>query len=104
VDHRAPRIGPGDPAVLVQRSSVAVHDGTALVGSPSDNAAYVYDLPDLCPADFAEPYTQLDFFDVTDFLERFAGEDAWADLAAPTGVFDASDFAAFLNAYTNGCP
>ncbi len=83
---------------------VAVHEGTALVGSPYDNAAYVYDLPDLCPADFAEPYTQLDFFDVTDFLERFAGEDAWADLAAPTGVFDASDFAAFLNAYTNGCP
>jgi len=61
------------------------------------------DAPD-CPADFAEPFGQLDFSDVVAFLTAFDAMDASADLALPLGQFDFSDVVAFLAAFGAGCP
>lgn len=58
---------------------------------------------DACPADM-DGNGVLDFFDVSAFLERFAGQDGSVDLAAPFGVWDSADVAAFLEAYDAGCP
>jgi len=57
-----------------------------------------------CPADLAEPFGMLNFFDVSAFLSAFAEGDARADLARPFGSFNFFDVSAFLNAYSNGCP
>lgn len=57
-----------------------------------------------CPADLAEPFGVLDFFDVQTFLSAFSAGDPQADLAEPAGVFDFFDVQAFLNAYSAGCP
>lgn len=68
------------------------------------SAAVLYTAPgDACPADM-DGNGVLDFFDVSAFLERFAGQDGSVDLAAPFGVWDSADVAAFLEAYDGGCP
>lgn len=57
-----------------------------------------------CPADLAEPYGHLDFFDVSAFLTAFAGGDLSADFADPVGELNFFDVSAFLSAYAQGCP
>lgn len=64
---------------------------------------WISDAP-TCPADLADPYGQLDFFDVQAFLSAFSQQLPPADLAAPEGVFDFFDVQAFLNSYSAGCP
>ncbi len=57
-----------------------------------------------CAPDLALPYDQLDFSDIVEFLNQFAGGLPGADLAEPVGVFDFSDVIAYLIAFDAGCP
>ena len=54
-------------------------------------------------ADFAAPYNELDFFDVSAFLSAFANQDPDADFTND-GIFDFFDVSAFLAAFATGCP
>ena len=54
-------------------------------------------------ADFAEPYNQLDFFDVSAFVSAYASQDLSADLNND-GSFDFFDVSSFVNTYAAGCP
>lgn len=56
------------------------------------------------PADLAEPYGELNFFDVSRYLALFSSQDPAADFAEPVGQFDFFDIAAFLSAFSAGCP
>ena len=55
------------------------------------------------PVDYAEPYGDLDFFDVSDFLDRFAKHIGDADLSYD-GQFDFFDVSEFLDLFAAGCP
>ena len=57
----------------------------------------------ICVPDFAEPFGELDFFDVSAFLSAFAAQDPQADLSGD-GNFDFFDVSGFLVAYGAGCP
>jgi beta-glucanase (GH16 family) len=57
-----------------------------------------------CPADLAEPFGALNFFDLSAYLGLFAAGDPAADLASPTGVFNFFDVSAYLAAFNAGCP
>ncbi len=57
-----------------------------------------------CPADLAEPFGVLNFFDVSTFLTAYNAQDAAADLAAPFGVWNFFDVSTFLAAFNAGCP
>ncbi|MBO6514667.1 MAG: endonuclease [Phycisphaerales bacterium] len=57
----------------------------------------------VCIADFAEPFGELDFFDISAFLSAFSSGDPSADLNGDTS-FDFFDISAFLSAYGAGCP
>lgn len=57
-----------------------------------------------CPADFAAPEGQLDFFDLSAFLSAYLSQDPAADLARPFGTFDFFDISAYLSAFSSGCP
>lgn len=52
---------------------------------------------------FAPPVAQRDFFDVTAFISAFSANDVQADLAAPAGVLNFADVAAFLGQYNSAC-
>jgi hypothetical protein len=54
-------------------------------------------------ADFAEPYGELDFFDISAFLEALGNGEGMADLFYD-GEFDFFDISAFLEIYSGGCP
>jgi len=54
-------------------------------------------------ADFAEPFGELDFFDVLAFLQAFSASDPSADLNNDS-LFDFFDVQAYLNAFSGGCP
>lgn len=57
-----------------------------------------------CPADLAEPFGSLNFFDLAAYLSLFQNNDAAADLAAPFGVLNFFDVSAYLASYNAGCP
>ncbi len=63
-----------------------------------------YEFQRTCIADFAEPYTVINFDDVLAFLSAFASMDPMADLAPQFGLWDFSDVLAFLTAFGAGCP
>ncbi len=54
-------------------------------------------------ADLAQPFGELDFFDVSAFLTAYNNGEAEADLNAD-GLFNFFDVSAFLSAYSSGCP
>jgi len=60
--------------------------------------------PPDCPADFAEPFGELNFSDVLAFLSAFGSADPAADLAEPFGELNFSDVLAFLGGFGAGCP
>lgn len=68
------------------------------------NGVQIVRLADECPADFAEPFGTLNFFDVAAFMQAYNDEDPAADLVAPFGVFNFFDIAAYIKAYNAGCP
>ena len=55
------------------------------------------------PADFAEPFGALNFFDVSAFLASFNAGEPVADLNGD-GAFDFFDVSLFLTAFAEGCP
>ena len=75
--------------------------------SPSDADRMVLESmvgPVMCnDADFAEPFGELNFFDVSSFLGAFNSQADAADLNND-GQFNFFDVSAFLGAYTAGCP
>jgi Spondin_N len=54
-------------------------------------------------ADFAEPYNELNFFDVSAFLSGFAAADPTTDLNND-GEFNFFDVSDFLTTFSSGCP
>ncbi|MFK7758890.1 MAG: S8 family serine peptidase [Phycisphaerales bacterium] len=62
------------------------------------------ELTSMCsPADFAEPFGQLNFLDVSAFLGAFGASDSSADIDN-SGSFNFLDVSAFLTAFGQGCP
>ena len=57
-----------------------------------------------CPADLAEPFGSLNFFDLAAYLALFQNGDPAADFAAPFGELNFFDVSAYLAAYNAGCP
>lgn len=57
-----------------------------------------------CPADLAEPFGTLNFFDVLAYLTAFNTGDVSADLAEPFGTLNFFDALAYLTAFNTGCP
>ncbi len=57
-----------------------------------------------CAADFAEPYTIINFDDVLAFLQAFTNQEPIADLSPAYGSYDFNDVSAFLSAFVSGCP
>lgn len=57
-----------------------------------------------CVADLAAPDGVLNFFDVAAFISLYNADDPGADLAAPLGVLNFFDVAAYIAAYNAGCP
>jgi len=57
-----------------------------------------------CTPDFAAPYGVLNFFDVAAYIGAYNANDPAADLAAPFGSLNFFDISAFITAYNAGCP
>ena len=53
--------------------------------------------------DYAEPYGELNFFDVSAFLAAFTDQSGQSDLAYD-GEFNFFDVSVFLQLYAQGCP
>jgi len=56
------------------------------------------------PADIAAPFGVLNFFDIAAYIALFNANDPGADLAAPFGTLNFFDVAAYIAAYNAGCP
>ncbi len=56
-----------------------------------------------CIPDFSAPFGELDFFDISAFLNALTNEDPSADLVQD-GSFDFFDISMFLDLYAQGCP
>lgn len=56
-----------------------------------------------CPADFAEPNGELDYFDVSAFINAYRTQSNDADIAEPYGSWDVHDLLHFLDLYQQGC-
>ncbi len=72
------------------------------LSGPSGNGCYPCGA--CTAADYAAPAGVLDFSDVLEFIQAFAGGHFCADLAAPFNTFNFDDVAAFLTAFGQGCP
>jgi 6-phosphogluconolactonase (cycloisomerase 2 family) len=57
-----------------------------------------------CPADLAEPFGTLNFFDLSAYLDLYNAGDPAADLADPAGELNFFDLSAYLGLYNAGCP
>lgn len=68
------------------------------------SALLMYDIDDACAADLAEPFGQLNFFDITAFLALFNAGDPAADFADPPGSLNFFDVTGYLAEYNAGCP
>lgn len=56
-----------------------------------------------CPADL-DGNGQINFFDLSAYLDLFNAQDPDADLAEPFGAFNFFDLSAYLDLYNAGCP
>ena len=95
-------------------SAVSIDQDMAIIGSsiddhtmdPGSNAgsAYIFDLgcaANICPGDLNQD-GQLNFFDITAFLNAFSQQDPIADITSD-GVWDFFDISAFLALFSAGC-
>jgi hypothetical protein len=57
-----------------------------------------------CAADLAAPFGVLNFFDLAAYIGLFNAGDPAADLAAPFGSLNFFDVAAYIASYNAGCP
>ncbi|MFK7885166.1 MAG: GC-type dockerin domain-anchored protein [Phycisphaerales bacterium] len=83
--------------------------GALLGGGPFELAggfwpAAVSSNTDVCVADIAAPIGVLNFFDVAAFIGLYNAGDLSADLAAPFGALNFFDVVSFFNAFNDGCP
>lgn len=60
--------------------------------------------PSSCPADLADPFGTLNFFDIAAYIALFNAADPAADLAPPSGVLNFFDLAEYITLYNAGCP
>lgn len=89
--------------------SIAIDDGTVVVGAPGDNdngpsagSAYLFTAPiPSCLADLVDDGV-LNFFDVSAFLVAYAAHHTIADFNND-GVYDFFDVSVFLSAFNAGC-
>ena len=90
--------------------SIGIDNGVVAVGAHQDSdnglnsgSAYVFTVPGAdCPADFTGD-GNLNFFDVSAFLNAFNNNDPIADFTGE-GSFNFFDVSAFLAAFSAGCP
>lgn len=75
---------------VIRINSIANNDGTiATIG---------------CQAlQFASPLAQRDFFDLSEFLNRYGQQDDSADMTAPFGTFNFFDVSEFLTQFSSSC-
>lgn len=59
---------------------------------------------ELCRADLAEPFGQINFFDLTAYLALFNAGDPAADFADPPGTLNFFDVTGYLAEFNAGCP
>lgn len=82
-------------------------DGTTqriVVSATAADRVYVFSITPPCStADLAGPFGQLDFFDVSAFLNAFNAQDPVADFNSD-GAWDFFDVSAFLGLFNAGCP
>lgn len=93
---------PGDHVIRIK--ATAINEGSqgyavVITGDVSENT-----IPGCSPADLAEPYDALNFFDLTAYLALYNANDPAADLAVPFGTLNFFDLTAFLASYNAGCP
>ncbi|MCA9277095.1 MAG: FG-GAP repeat protein [Phycisphaerales bacterium] len=86
-----------DGDLVVVGAAYADHEGE------NNGTVYVFDLGSCSVADLAEPYFELNFFDVSAFLSAYIAESDEADINGD-GMFDFFDVSQFLTAYNGGCP
>ncbi len=84
-----------DPQSLVEAAIDGFRIETLLCENPN---------PGCSPADLAEPFGILNFFDLAAYLALFNAGDPAADLAAPFGTLNFFDLSAYLALYNQGCP
>lgn len=90
--------------------ATAMHDGYLVSGAMKNDdlgnesgSAYIFRISaTVCPADLNDD-NQLNFFDVSAFLNAYNAQDPIADFDG-NGEFNFFDVSAFLNAFNAGCP
>ncbi len=65
---------------------------------------YFQDGPPPCPADLAAPFGVLNFFDIAAYIGLFNAGDPIADFAAPFGTINFFDIVEYINQFNAGCP
>ncbi len=80
------------------------YQGTGLARQPVPASAWSRVTGSNCPADFAEPFGTLNFFDMAAFIAAFNAQDPDADLAAPFGTLNFFDVSRYVNLFNAGCP
>jgi len=66
---------------------------------------FVCEQPGGCsPADIAEPFDTLNFFDIAAYIGLYNAGDPAADLAAPFGSLNFFDISEYISLYNAGCP
>ena len=95
----SPAIDMGNNALV--RDDALDLDGNERVVRTVDLGAYEFQ-GDFCAADLTGDGV-LNFFDISAFLNAFAGNDPVADFSGD-GLFNFFDVSAFLNAFLSGCP
>ena len=94
-------------------SHLSVNSGDAIIGLSEGNGLdpdfFASDLSGYlgcndCPADLAAPAGVLNFFDLAAYLDLYNAGSPQADWAAPAGTLNFFDLAAYLDAYNTGCP
>jgi subtilisin family serine protease len=105
-----------DPSLTAAEVETILRTTTKDLGAPGFDTTYGHGLVDAAAAlaalsagpcnaaDFADPFGQLTFGDVSAFLAAFSSSDPAADLAPPSDVFTFGDVSAFLAAFNAGCP
>jgi hypothetical protein len=59
---------------------------------------------DFCQADLAAPFGVLNFFDLAAYIALYNAMDPAADLAAPFGTLNFFDISTYIALYNAGCP
>ena len=86
------------------RLRLVVRDADGNTGFDDTDLDFAINGAPPCPADLAEPFGTLNFFDLSAYLALFNAQDPAADLAAPFGALNFFDLSAYLASYNAGCP